>query len=762
MLNNTKPKLTLAATGTSIITREDAKRTYWQETFAKYFGIKESFFTSASEDHSTNLTLTPYDILKEIYGSASLIGLNWKIQYASRDVPGKNHWMNPAKFDAFLIPKHGAITKYYSETADHAAIILEIISKRWTELGLPTKPTGVRNTPVPDTKTVIASPKLMAIFFRNYHECVHLVADADSLTRYTVQRYVRPFWYIRNMKANVVIQSQEDSKVLDAYLSGLSRLLYGSSDGANMLKQTASTTSDPIGTNSGWPVMSSSILGKMDSKKFLNSIMHPVKTSDPSKWNINDVENWAVALAIKSSKFTGIQNESVPFATMLTRRFKPNYKPIPGFNDEPNGVLSSALLGYPEQRVAFMFSYLHNLMTTPIMVHLKTSRKLVQGMYHDEDGKKRYSDILRRASQSGHFLIENDAGGFDTNISMHSFQIASSLISKHFKLPYSSDLNQQLMMGVRTNKLIIPDPASDTKNTGLLMINTPATGLQSGSKLTGEWGSLITKWLNLITYYQLGWMSMDDIVKHGATGTMPDPTRLQLIQGDDNTHIIKNAKEALELSNTLEKVYTSFGIKADIELSDRFLMRHVANADDSPVLGRIYQQRLSNEKAPDNYLVAAIGLGASLENVGNAIFKPSEDARQQVGMRRKSINKLFPHQRMIIDKIKDVFQTAYIQVPYHEEIIKAALSTSSSSSYNQSMNQLTSRLAKMQLNALDDLKRNDFINDLIIDQHSPSSAAILEMLKLSSSGLAQIIQSNELAGIALLKSTLDKAHIPIQ
>jgi hypothetical protein len=780
--NSQSPLRNLAATGTELNLGSDLHNGISDPSFVKlfseYFNIDPKHFSRLGLQSGSDQGLSAMQLIKYIYGNTRVSGLPWRLSYASRDAPGKNHWLNPAKFDAHTLPKNMNVVAFYSELTNKSREILGDINSRWNALGLPSKSMGIMGLPVPDTGTTMANPKLMKIFFDNYKELIELVADADSISRFTIQRWVRPFWYIRNMTATNIAVSSGDASLLDAYMTGIAKQMYGTKAGLQLLKETALSTGDPIGTNSGWPIMTATVAGKLDSKQYINSIMVQVAKQSPKNWSEGDIMDWGRRIAASAQVVTGFDARELPYATLLTRRFKPNYKPLPLFQDAYNGHLIGSVHGAPEQRVAFMFSYLHNLLTTPIMVHMKTTRKLVTGMYHDEEGKRKYASILRKSAANGQFLIENDAGGFDTNISYQSFQTASGIINRRLRLPYSEELNYSLMMGVRNNPIVLPDPNSTKDETGVLAINHLGTGLQSGSKLTGEWGSIITKWLNLIAYNALGWMSVDDIYKHGLTGNFNDGKglRLQLIQGDDNTHIINNADEALALSAMLHKVYSSFGIKADIELSDRFLMRHVFDAEDRPVIGRIFQQRLSNEKAPEHSIVSSIGLASSTENMGSVTYDAMADARAKSGMQRNVKKQLLPHQRKAIEYILSVYNSAAFPAPYIKEltsIIKSGFD-SSSATHSQSkklsdlLRKMASELASMQLGHLDEdtgqyvqSSRSDFIRDLIADQHSPSSAAVLDMLRRSSPDIRNLVDSTELAGVNLLQSTLNKANIPL-
>lgn len=665
------------------------------------------------------------DLLRSIYGrSITPAPMEVDLAYFKRDAPGASSGTaDPLKSDPWLVGP----TRSYDRLLDTARDAYQHAVAEAVQFGIPTKPSLFPGVDKLDTAAAIdnMTDAMFSKMRDDYTTMAHAVADADSLLKLNIQRGVRPMWYVRNMKANSTPVLSDHKIVLDLMLKGGNQLLK-TTEGNTAVKMIDEGQGDPMGTNIGWPMMISEFKG-IDAKYWMSEFFEragPVPdglNTTPAK-----ILSWAQTLGgiVASSGFKA--GLLPPFCTALTRRFKTSAKLSPRFASGPNPSLEDALLGIPDQRVAFMFSYVHNLLSSPYMPSIKGWRYMVEGMYHDEVGRKRYAQKL--ISSKG-MLLENDAGGFDTNISLQHHAFLAEMFTKLQGFPYSSNTGIMLLMGMRTNKLLLPSPFSTKNGAEGLVISSP-TGLQSGAKATGEVGSYMTKWMNLVAYRRLGWLSDAQIVQHMAGSPLPDG-RLQLISGDDNTHIVYSAAETRALSAALTKVYSEFGVKADLELSDRFLMRHVHNAADKPVVGRLYQQRISHENPPDSPIIYALGSLVANENNGTYTLPALREARVRAGfaaatptpagaaMRSKelwtAIGEANRRSAWPSDSIQQVCRICTGQAsnqaePQYNALLKAATV-------------LQSGTANAMEQMLDDLLRN---------VHSPNAAAQLDALMASS------------------------------
>lgn len=708
--------------------------------------------------------MTAADLMIKANRSSKFKSIDSTMNSFVRDLPGKNRSKHPIETDPFTTDRSGALITRFGPIAEEW---LKTIGNIWTEMGWPTevKTIGSKDYKVPDTVAMIdKDPAFLDSILKDkmlYGLMCETVADADALKRFSVQRYVRPFWYVRSYEAKRMPVLTDHQEVL-SWIGTSIKLFASSPKGVAMIEDQLESSSDPFGTNTGWPLFSADYKGR-DAKFLMQALMSVLKDKKqtmPELANLKyqDVIAYASRVRDLANTVTNLTADLPLFTVQPSRRFKPNSKPTPNFDDTVNATLESMIAGVPDQRLVYMFSYVHNLISAYPAAVIRAWKKSIEGMSHDEDGKKMYAKPLRSNYLC---LLENDAGGFDSDISNNHVVELAHQIGESLSHMFNPTLIKELINEVVRAPLVLPTPFStQMEPSGHVMIGD--RGLESGSKWTGEVGSIMTKWMNLVVYKRLGWISKDQAIAH-LTGKPLPKGRLQLISGDDNTHIIFEATEIKPLAEALATVYAEFGPRADLEFSDRFLMRHVRGMIDTPVAGRIFQQRASNEHVPSDQFTASMGWLASCENLFGYRYTQAAAARVRSGADNSTATRSkWTHpgyvkiQAKYLERLMTLNDTALIRLPYMTGLRKAIANPFLSVSADAEMNSCSIAMTNIQMKAKGQgyTALRAMVEALLKDSNSPSVKHQLDILVATNKQAKAILDELSVKGSAFQRDML--------
>lgn len=709
---------------------------------SKYYSIvDEKSLKVITNSLLQGVPITPSQLLRMANPNATITGVDIRLQSMERDLPGKNHSSSPIKTDPFMVSTN--FEKDFDDIRAIAITWMTAITNDWVKRGLPLtdKSIGNETVKVPDTELLItkAASTYAGQFtdHKRYATIAEQVADFDALARMAFQRYVRPFWYIRKYAGSSANVTSIQTAVLSEMIKGLKRnYLTRNKEWSELLAKTSS----PQGTNTGWPLYIATH-GTADAKELILALVSETgkivqAPNDRKKLSYAEVESWAKKFSLNASKFKKGVDELPPFTVQPGRRFKFNRNPVPSFEERPNGNFTGMLTGVPDQRLIYMFSYIANMITHDAATVVQQLTMATPGMEHDAESMLKYTPQLRKCALGKSWIIENDASGFDSNISFaHQLALAKALSDITSDI-MSPEVTYRAIMLTRTAPLVIPDPhASNDSPTGLLL--KQPTGLQSGSIWTKPIGTLMTKWMNLTAYLNLGWIKLSDIADHMAGTPLPN-NRLQLISGDDNSHLLHALPDLNLLSQELQKVYQGFAIKADLELSDRLLMRHIRNGRNTPVLGRVFVQRASNENLSSDQWTSSMGWLSSLEGAPGIIDTPHAKARESAGViTAPPLDYDLEYYRVQLTAIRALlakFQTSVVPIPsasvianHLDGLLKSsAIPTTPSAAWTAESLRVSHMIAKIQLSGRSALEV--YLLSLIKDQASPTVANQLASL----------------------------------
>lgn len=436
-----------------------------------------------------------------------------------------------------------------------------------------------------------------------------LAAEADILRKFTIQRLVRPFWYVDGFAAtNVPVQPVQE-RVLDAFMKYMTDTVKNNmAHGKHPLDPE--DMSDPLETNAGAPIYTSGPAAKLQlandfAGSFKNSWMKEqhVRLDELSPMTLPTT--LASAVMKVSSKYK--VPPSVVFSVGANRRYGPNRKWQPLYIPTGTDVIASMeVQNLPRVRNVYMAPYIFNVGLSPIVAVMKSVRKTTLGWWSDTDMMiKKEAELNRRWNQSPNdtYVLESDFSGFDRSISLtHRRHMLTRIASAFPNLIPSTTVT---LADQHANlSYIIPDFTDIGNNFAALeCIPSKPVGLYSGLKLTSEIGSYIAMWATLTLLHVGGIISLDDI----ASGKWNKGPVFFENQGDDGKFTIKGSAITATIASLAQQVYGTFGLKVTFAIGSRFLMRHYIKARNFPVLARILQQTISNEHIKDNAAIFTLG-----------------------------------------------------------------------------------------------------------------------------------------------------------
>jgi len=171
-----------------------------------------------------------------------------------------------------------------------------------------------------------------------------------------------------------------------------------------------------------------------------------------------------------------------------------------------------------------------------------------------------------------------------------------------------------------------------------------SVALLSGLKITAEVGTFTNLLINSAGWLNNGIMSKSELSDYltQRLSTSSDYTTKVLIQSDDTAFIGTSISEIRKLTSSFSQAAKAAGIKSSVEMGDKFLMRHLSNGRDTPVLARIWQNTISNEEPETDPLIFLVGLMMRTDGVlGHKTFDPFQTGtRQTISSIEKKLSKL--------------------------------------------------------------------------------------------------------------------------
>jgi hypothetical protein len=226
---------------------------------------------------------------------------------------------------------------------------------------------------------------------------------------------------------------------------------------------------------------------------------------------------------------------------------------------------------------------------------------------------ERYVARLRSPEQP--FVVESDISAYDLNLSLDATDMLDDLIASLTSKPAAA---LSLLRRIRRTPIAMPDPSNVGEQRKAVVV-TGDIMMPSGIKLTAEYGTLCNVAVTIAWQIQAGWRE-SRIIDYWDVDDTKQPITW-LIQGDDKAVINPDLRTAARQVTQEAELYGLIGVSGKVAISDRFLQKHMYLGMLAPVAGRMVQQRLCNENAPESLEQYTMGVTSSL--VGFNGYVPS-------------------------------------------------------------------------------------------------------------------------------------------
>ena len=716
------------------------------------------------------------DVLIKLNPPNSISGTNLEAKFGARDAVHKKKFGVVTPFsitDPYIFSKSwkADVSTMKTDTLE----IIRLLTKKWKDMGLPVVKHEILGVDVPTDSVQDIAPHLERCIKAGFLADIYFIqTNMDLLPGFTFQRYIPAGWYSQNISGNSVPLPSDALHVMTAIAKGR-RASLRSKQGMQSAQEVLLDSYDPPGTNVGWPLYYAAMSKGVDTAKarlveYFKGSFSMWKVSTPGAYKLLKHRLAAVA-SLKE-----LDPDGLTFASAVSRRARRGLKPSLWFSLSEFPQLEGQASGVVTPRIVFMFSHLYNILLNGVMPALKGTRKLIYGGFSDLKNVAKFNAFRKTqkvssiARDTGDSLItlENDASAFDVKVSVESTDRLSLINAVYLfgsegdvklweaclkkiplaatsSAPYNVMIEKDvinklspvaknvydMLIDIRRTPILLPD-INNKNNENNLLVFTGKTQLQSGTKPTGEIGSDITQAMCSLTYFRLKWYTLKDIESIGSGSAPPQSKPFFAYLGDDNTHYNVPVSWISRFDDMLSLTYSDFGIKSGVLIGDRFLMKHTHALAYRPVLARIWQQRISNENMPKHVHIYSMGVIASVDNVyGNgSLLTPKEFGYDF------TVNQISEWQQEIISwvlaKLVNYMEKAVIRPTHAIDYIRAVIKKDL-----KKADEIKRALEKELPKALEEMKASpeydpigdDFIAILLRDKHSPSTAALLDVLQ---------------------------------
>lgn len=687
-----------------------------------------------------------------------------RFSFLTRDIEAKKYI--PVAEDGYVFNSEASIGKFKSE----ALALLKLITDRWKELGGKTVIDPDRKVEIPDESSSLDILQQVAtgkISKATYDEMAFLLSNADIAKKSCIVRGIVPGWWLASYAGKYSGHVSKFVPAIRILVRAMHHLKSSSPYFKKVFGEVMFEAGDPLDTNSGFPLYESIYTKEgMPVSKMKSVELFPNLHGGTKKWSdiIDRVKK----------RMAGNELAKFPFASAPIRRLQPGYKWLHTYQRTSHGIITrDDVRGNNSIRVAWMGSYLFNLLLSPIQYEWKALRKCLPGMFHDGATRKSRLEKLK-----GCFLMEGDYSNYDRFMPIDIF--------KEFVKQYVSNLstsgywNDILTFTHEGSSIIVPDPNGD-KPAGWA-VTPQRLGLLSGLKITSEEGSIINGIICIQSVLDSKIMNEAQMYSYltsmSSNGTLPAQEYF-LVQSDDTLLIHKDPNTLSTLAKAFKANADAAGIKGSLSIGNRFLMRHLDEGADLPVPMRVWQNTLSNENPPMDPLIFLVGLcmrtdgllgGKTYDPFGNGKSKKMNYSQMIVTLR-------------VLESLHSFASTAAVKVTpginFLADMITIAkrMMTRFSADKSGFVEMDTSDLRRLSIVRQSALKllaenetsklRNDalsmqsWIYSLHKDRNVPSSEILLDLAEASDPIIAMLLKKVKARENEFFKLAVKKLKIPL-
>lgn len=532
-----------------------------------------------------------------------------KFNFLARD--SKERSYDPGSTDPFVFSNWSSVNNFKIE----AIRLLQLLTDQWKELGFPTTIDKDRGLELPDSEHVMehltSDAELRNKFVKYYEQISYIVSNVDILKKAAIIRSISPGWWVVSYDGKKSNDFASLKPAMDCYLKSVAKLMKTDAF-KDYYAETLQSMGDPLDTAVGWPYYSAEIKEGVPISKL--KVLTLFKDAFRKGGG-----NWSKIVEYMQERVKTTDNPSLadhPLAIASIRRMQYGYKWRHEWQTTSSGLSTfQDTRGDNTVRVAYAAAYIHNLFLSPFQAVVKTVRKMGQGQFHDGQYKK---DSMLAFKKYKPFVIEADYSNYDRTMPVDIVEYMYERIAE--LLPNSSfwkDVTKSLHSGI---SLIWPDHVGSDDFGWIFKPDTVA--LLSGLKITSEEGTMINSIVVGQSYLDAGILTEDQLVDLYSTrigdkaiGPYPKGFVPFMVQSDDTLLADTDLDRLIKLMQAFVINGQRAGIKATVEIGDRFLMRHCFNGNDSPLASRIWQNTLQNEEPYTDPLKFLVGIATRTDGL---------------------------------------------------------------------------------------------------------------------------------------------------
>jgi len=335
---------------------------------------------------------------------------------------------------------------------------------------------------------------------------------------------------------------------------------------------------------------------------------HAARLATLSAMPVPDYSVPAASYLDKLEQFAGtfFPDPSLIYASYLSYRYGATKKPIPLFSHTGLGYSAdkTAEFLYPRMRAVWAAPFPINVIATPLVLRMKSSRQNILGMWHDPANQAVY---IPKLQSQGKKSYEIDYSGYDTTISNELMYMVYDMLAKKGYAPWEADFMAELTLrqgAITPSFLGVTDSVSYFRHNVTLM---------SGLLPTSELGSIISR---TIVLYCLS-KQHPDLVERAFSGNF-----VILVQSDDVLFTTDKDIDIDQFKASAAKLGIIAKVKAGSTFLKHFLPVGTVSKRSKP-FSRNVQQTCGNEDNGNGKpnAIHKLGLGARLIGLnGHPLF----------------------------------------------------------------------------------------------------------------------------------------------
>jgi hypothetical protein len=647
---------------------------------------------SNGEDQVIGKGKTLPDLARIFYNISKVTPISANYPFLDRD--NKERSYDPGKEDPFVFSNYSSIQKFKDSTYH----LIESLVKEWKAMGLPVKLDKDRKLELPDAEmcweNLTADNELGTIIRAQYSTISFILTNVDIMKKACIIRGIIPGWWASSYAGKDAPDADHFNASIRAHLRAI-KILETTPRYKRLREELANEMGDPLDTNVGYPYYEAKIdaAGRPLTRY---KVLHLFEKLGTNNYSVDNL------FANVDQRCKGLGLDGFPFAIAPIRRSSYGWKWQHVFSQTSLGLVTDHdERGSNTTRIAWAVPYIFNLYMSPLQAELKTIRKMIPGLYHDGAAKVQRTKVLQTTNP---YVSEADYSNYDRFMPVNLFMrfMAGYLADKpngQYWLDMCHALHHRL-------PLIWPDYVGESKGRGWVF--TPKKlGLLSGVKITSEEGSFINSIVNGQSYLDAGLGSEDDLVAYLTMykdESVPIGSRPHYwdIQSDDTAHYSKDFTVLKKLGDSFLHNVKKAGLKGELMIGDRFLMRSVTLGRDTPVPSRVFQNTLQNEAPITDELTFLVGTAMRTDGMlGQKTFDPFGTKLIQPTLLvevKYSLN--------VIEQLLTFLRTArvkqYEAINYLEHMQKAAKLMLASGSPTPTMpSEIAAEISKLRLKYLD-------------------------------------------------------------